>query len=83
MAGVSKHLGDSEDFWSYSSTRFDSSIVCEKQWVERWMNFQKQECHTNFNSNFPFIGVKIVVTTQNRIQSRIGLISTFTSVLQR
>ena len=24
MAGVNKHLGDSEDFWSYSSTRFDS-----------------------------------------------------------
>ena len=59
MAEVSKHLGDSEDFWSYSSTRFDSSIVCEKQWVERWMNFQKQECYTNFNSNFPFIGEKL------------------------
>ena len=27
MAGVSKQLGDSEDLRSYSSTRFESSIV--------------------------------------------------------
>ena len=41
MAGVNKHLGDSEDFRNYSPTRFVSSIVCEKQWVGRWVNFQK------------------------------------------
>ena len=61
MAGLSKHLvGDSEDFWSCSSTRFDSSIVCEKTKGGKMDEFSKARMpHKFYNSNFPFIGEKL------------------------